>query len=123
MALGRQVVNFFRLDFPNQSGERTGVAQISIMKEQPGAPRMRIVVNRVQASRIECAGSANDAMDFVALRQQQFRQIRPVLSGDPRNERYFGHALARRSLRPSIVSDETRRFRYSEGPGQKPLRL
>ena len=79
------------------------------MQEELGSPRMRIVVNRVQASCIERAGSANDAVHLAALRQQQIRQIRPVLSSDPGYKRFFNHALRSRDSKSSrpLASQES----------------
>ena len=43
---------------------------------------MRVFVNVVNASGIEQRRPPLDAVDFVSLRQQEFSQIRAVLSGN-----------------------------------------
>ena len=42
------------------------------MQEHPDAVDVWIGIKVVDARGIECAGAANDAVDFVALVQQQF---------------------------------------------------
>ena len=47
---------------------------------------MRIFIDGIDATRIEGAGPADDAVDVVALRQQKLRKIRPILARNPGNQ-------------------------------------
>ena len=91
VALRGKVVDFVRLDFSQQSGQGAGVRQIAIMQNQPVFRRMRIGINGIQASGVEGAGAADEAVDFVAFGQQQFREVGAVLAGDAGDEGFFGH--------------------------------
>jgi len=57
---------------------------------------MRIGVNRVKPSGVECARASDDAMHFIPFAKQQFGQIRAVLSSDAGNQRFFSHASGMR---------------------------
>src|SRR5439155_20904214 len=118
VALGGQIVDFVRLNLSDQPGQRAGVAQIAIVQKQPGAPRMRVVVNRIQAPRIESAGPPNNAVHFVSFGQQQLRQVGPVLSGNSGNERFLSHRLRLRDLKSSrtMASPEKSRYPQSLAP-------
>src|SRR4051812_5578454 len=61
------------------------------MKDQPKIRFVRILIKRVDALRIERRRAANDAVDFVSLREQQLGEIGTVLARDSRNERAFCH--------------------------------
>jgi hypothetical protein len=50
---------------------------------------VRVVIDVVDAAGVEGTGTADDAMDFVALGKQQFSEIRTVLSGDASDESFF----------------------------------
>jgi hypothetical protein len=43
---------------------------------------MRILIQMINALSIEQGAAAFDSMDFISFAQQQFREIRSVLSGD-----------------------------------------
>src|SRR5205823_1743216 len=66
-------------------------------QSQPAATRVRVLVNRVQPSRVERARAANDAMHLVTLRQKELGEIRPVLSRDARDQCAFGHRSFRQA--------------------------
>src|SRR5207247_9003721 len=112
VALGRQIVDFVRLNLSDQPGQRAGVAQIAIMQKQPGAPRMRVVVNRIQAPSIESAGPPNNAVHFVSFGQQQLRQVGPVRSGNSGNERFLSHRLRLTDLKSSRTMASLEKSRY-----------
>ena len=48
----------------------------------------------IDAGSVERARAANNAMNFVALLQQQFRQITTVLTGDASDQRPFMNSVS-----------------------------
>src|SRR5438093_10212843 len=64
---------------------------------------MRIVVNRIESARVERARPPDDAVDLVTLRQQQLRQIRAVLAGNTRDQRFVRHDLPAGDLKSSLT--------------------
>jgi hypothetical protein len=48
-----------------------------------------VLIEVVDPLRVEAAGATLEAMDAVALLEQQLRQITAVLAGDARNQRNF----------------------------------
>ena len=52
---------------------------------------VRILVQVVDAVGVEQRGAALDAVDFVALAQQEFGEVGAVLAGDAGDEGFFGH--------------------------------
>jgi hypothetical protein len=75
------------------------------MKEQRHLLFVRILVEVIDAVRIERAGPADQAVHFVAFIQQELRQIGAVLAGDAGDQRAAagdGFSLAiQHSLAPS----------------------
>ena len=59
------------------------------MKCQSLSTLVDILVDMVNTPGIEGTGPANEAMDFVILRQEQFRQIRTILSGNSCDQSAF----------------------------------
>ena len=85
MTLGGEIIDLVRLylaDDPDQTG---GVRQITIVQPERRIRLVRIEVEMINAVCIEERGPSLDAMDLIALREQQFGQIRTVLT------RYAGY--------------------------------
>jgi hypothetical protein len=66
------------------------------MQEQPNPVNVRVGIKMIDALRVERAGAADDAVNFVAFPDQKIGQITAVLAGDARDERFF-HAAFRLS--------------------------
>ncbi len=60
------------------------------MQEKSHPFFVRVLVEVVNAGRIEKRGTALDAMDDVALVEQQFGEVGAVLAGDAGDECNFG---------------------------------
>jgi hypothetical protein len=79
MALGGQIVDFRRphlLDDPDQAG---AVGQVAVMELDADIGLMQVAVEVVDPSGVEGRGAPLDAMDFIALAQQQFGEIGAAL--------------------------------------------
>jgi hypothetical protein len=59
------------------------------MQKQSHAIDVGIGVKMIDAGSIEGAGPANNAVDFIALLQQQFGKITSVLTGDTSDQGAF----------------------------------
>src|SRR5579884_401446 len=57
------------------------------MQKKPVFAQVRIGINGIETASVERARAADDAMDFIALLEQQFRHVRTVLPRDAGNER------------------------------------
>lgn len=89
MALGTEVVNFIRLhllDYPDQVG---AVSEIAVMQRKPSFQLVGVLVEVVDAGRIEATGAAFDAMHAVTLPQQQLSKVRAVLASDASDQGCF----------------------------------
>ena len=113
MALRGEIVNFLRLDLVDQPCQRAGIAEIAVVQHQPVAGGVRVGVDMLQAARVEGTGAADDAMHLVALRQQQFRQIRTILASDSGNERFFHGQCNRGKVRELIVAPQAKLCRMT----------
>jgi hypothetical protein len=89
MALRREIVDLVGLGFLHQPDEVGGVGQVAVMQEEVGVALVRVLVEMVNAAGVERRRPALDAMDDIALFEQQFGQIGPVLTGNPGNQRDF----------------------------------
>ena len=81
-----EVVDLVRLDRVEVTDERRRVGQIRVVKEEPGARLVGVVVEVVDPAGRERARPPDQAVDLVALLEQQLREIRAVLAGDARHE-------------------------------------
>ena len=85
VALRAKVVDLVRLDSAQRSVQRAGVIQVAVDEPQAIVGHVRILIDAVQALRVERARAPDDAVDLVPLRQKELRQIRPVLAADSRD--------------------------------------
>ena len=90
VALRPEVVDLVGLHLLNDAGQVAGVGQVAVMQLEAGVVHMRVLVDVVNALRVERAGPALDAVDRVAFFQQEFGKIRAVLAGDAGDESGFG---------------------------------
>ena len=99
MRLRTQVVQLVRPNRFHQLIERRPVGQIRIHKSQPYILLVRILVNVIDPPRVERRRAPHNAVNFVSLGQQQFGQIRSILTGDSGHQRplaissWIGHLL------------------------------
>jgi len=70
-----------------QPRRRYAVVQVAIVQPQPHIAVVRILVNVVEALGIERRRPPDQAVHRVALRQQQFGEVRAVLAGDSGHQR------------------------------------
>lgn len=91
VALGCKVIDFGRLDLAHNFHEAHGVAHVGVVQmEVRHAFEVRDAFAEVHR------GAADDAVDFVALSEEEFRKVGAILSGDARDECYvsfFSHNL------------------------------
>ena len=93
VALGGQVVDLIGLMLLDQTNEIGGVSQITIMHEEARITLVRVDVEIIDAGGVERGGAALDAVDGVALLQQQAREVCAILARNTGDERrLIGHA-------------------------------
>ena len=75
MRLGCQVVNLLRANVVDHVQERIGSGDIAVVQVEMHrlAVGVRVMVEVVDAARVEGAGAADEAVNLVTLPQQQFR--------------------------------------------------
>ena len=96
MALRTEMINFFGPDIIDDVGDEACIGQVAVVQEESRGTVMRIHIDVVDSLRVERAGSANDAVDFIVFRKKQFCQIRAVLTCDAGNERLFQCCLVKK---------------------------
>ena len=80
--LRAEVINLVRLHLTQDGVERTRVIQVAVNQTQSRAFLVWILIEMIDAICVEGRRAANDAVNFVALFQQQFGQKRTILPGD-----------------------------------------
>ena len=90
VALGGQVVDLVRLCFLHDADQVGGIGEVAIVHEKACALVMRVDVKMVDAGRIEGRRAPLDAMHYVALTEEQFRQVRAVLARHTGNQSDLG---------------------------------
>ena len=92
MALCRQIVHLVRIDLVDDPHQVGAITEVAVVQKQLHAVHVRILVEVVDARRVERARPADDAVHLVALLQQQFREVGPVLPRDARDQRSLAHS-------------------------------
>src|SRR6266542_410452 len=82
VALRSEVIDLVRLDQAQDMVQRRCVVQVTIMEEKLPVRDMRVLVDVIDARRVERGGPTDNSMDLVSLREKQLGQIRAVLPGD-----------------------------------------
>ena len=85
MALGREIVDFVRLHLLDDADEAARIRHVTVMQNEPAVFLVRVLVQMVDTVGIEQRGAPLDAVDFVTLVEQEFRQIGAILSGYARD--------------------------------------
>ena len=91
VALGGQIVNLVRLNLGHQPHQPATITQIPVVQVQPVQGQIRAPLHRIQPGPIGAALPANDAVNFVSFFEQQFGEIRTILTADAGDECLFGH--------------------------------
>jgi len=91
VALRGEVVEFVRLHLLENADQVSGVGQVAVVQDEASVGGVRILVEVIDALGVELRGAALDAVDGVALFQQEFGQVGAVLAGGAGDECGFGH--------------------------------
>ena len=119
MGLGAEVVDLVGVDLVEQVDEGDAVVEVAVVQEQVAPGGVGVLVDAVQALGVEGGGAADDAVDLVALAQQQLGQVRPVLTGDARDQRRFRHTRPHGSSTPGWTKPHSGTTLASTGQFQK----
>ena len=126
MALRAQVVDLVGLHLVNDAGEVGRIGEIAVMEHELLLRHMRVLVDVIHPLGVEQRRPPLDAMHLVPLFQQQFGQVRPVLTGHAGDQRPFLHSVSslciidtgdRMPDRPLFV----RVHQWAAGPGAPPV--
>ena len=105
MALGTQIVDLVGLDLAEDAGEVGGIREIAVVQLQAGIWLVRILVDVINALGVEMRRPTLDAMDFIALLEEELRQVRAILARDAGDECFFHDLILNLSYRrPSTDS-------------------
>lgn len=86
MALRAKVVDLVWLHLLNGVQKTAGVRQIAVMQNEFSVAEMGVLVEMIDTIGVEQRTTALDAVDLVALAEQELRQIGSILAGDPGNQ-------------------------------------
>ena len=89
MALRTEVVDFIRLSQFDNLLQPAAVGQIAIVENELQILFVDVLIDMRDARTVERRRPASDAVNFIALRQQELREIGAVLAGHSRNQRTF----------------------------------
>jgi hypothetical protein len=89
VALGREVVDLVGLDGLHEADEVGAVGEVAVVQLEARLGIVRVAVEVVDPLRVEGAGPALDAVDQVALLEEELGQIGAVLARDAGDERGF----------------------------------
>ena len=91
MAHRRQIVDFIRLHQLDDADEIGGIGQIAVVQDEVAVIDVRILIEVIDAVGVEEGAAALDAMDDIALPEQEFGKVGAVLAGNAGDESFFCH--------------------------------
>ena len=86
VGLRGEVVDLVGLDLLHDVNERGGVGHIAVVEDEVAMRDVRVLVDVVDAGGVEERGAPLDAVDLVALAEQELGEVGAVLSGDAGDE-------------------------------------
>ena len=89
MALGRQVVNLIGFYFLHDAHEIAGITKIAIVQNKTPLTGVGILIEMIDAVSIEQRSSSFEAVHLITFLEEEFREIRAVLSGNTGNQSFF----------------------------------
>ena len=87
VALRSEVVHFVGLDAAQDRLQRRRVVQIAVVEPHSCVALVRVAIEMLDPLGVERAGPANDAVNLMALAEQQLGEIAAVLPGDAGDQR------------------------------------
>ncbi len=90
MALGGEIVDLVGLNLLDDADQVGRVGQVAVMHEEADVRLVRVLVEMIDPVGIDERGTALDAVDDIALAEQEFGEKRAILTGDAGDERDFG---------------------------------
>jgi len=93
MVLLRQIVDLVRLDFLDDADQVAGIGEIAVMEAETEVFCVWILIEVIDALRIEGAGPAFYVMNKIPLFKEKFCQIGTILAGNAGDEGNFGGIL------------------------------
>lgn len=81
MALRAEVIDFVGTNVVDELGQKPRIAQVPVMQKELrlAVDCIGVFVNVVNAVGVEHTRTANDAVDGIALRKQEFGKVRAIL--------------------------------------------
>ena len=96
MALCAEVIDLVGPDLLHHHRQAGRVGKVGVMEVKPLVNRRITSEKVVDALSVQAARTTDQAVDLViGLAQEQFGEIRPVLTGDPRDQSAFHEVLFR----------------------------
>src|SRR6266853_2153260 len=74
------------MDAVDEIDQAAAGREIAVMQEHANVGKVRVHIDMVYAAGVECAGTTNDSVHFIAFGQKQFSKIGTVLPGDSRDQ-------------------------------------
>jgi len=91
VALRSKVIDLVGLEVVEEAREAGRVAEVAVVEEELHAVDVGVHVKMIDPLGVEGAGTADDAVNFVALGEEQFGEVGTVLAGDSGDKGLFTH--------------------------------
>lgn len=90
MRLSSEIVDLVGAESVDPAAERRGVGEIGVVELHASLVSVvRVDVDVVDSLCVEVGGTADQAVNLVALIEEEFSEIRAVLAGDPSDQSNF----------------------------------
>ena len=89
MALCGEIVNFGGLGVLGDADEIGRISHIAVVQHEPRIFFVRVLIEMIDAIGVERRGAALDAVDAIALAEQEFGEISAILASGAGYKSYF----------------------------------
>jgi hypothetical protein len=85
------MIDLLGLHVVDEVGQLLTRREVSVVEIEARARTVRVLINMVDPIGVECAGTPDDPVNFIALAEQQFSKVGTVLTGDTSDECALRH--------------------------------
>jgi hypothetical protein len=75
MGLSSEVVYFVGTNVIDERRQLLRIRQISVMEVKPHVGTVRVLIEMIDPAGVETARPSDETVDFIALREEEFREI------------------------------------------------
>jgi hypothetical protein len=99
------MIDFCRLHFRKDAPQGGSIGKIAVMEEETLPGNVLVAAQMLDARAQEITGPPDNSMNRVPLFEEQFRQVRPILTGDAGDKRSLWTSIHQKGFRLAPINE------------------